>query len=67
MPAAVAPSVGMCFASLGVFLNVKVAPLNANAEIGQVLVKDGDAVVGKVPALAADPVEKQTSVWDRLF
>jgi len=43
------------------------APLNANAEIGQVLVKDGDAVVGKVPALAADPVEKQTSLWDRLF
>jgi D-alanyl-D-alanine carboxypeptidase (penicillin-binding protein 5/6) len=43
------------------------APLKANAEIGQVLVKDGDAVVGKVPALAADPVEKQTSLWERLF
>jgi D-alanyl-D-alanine carboxypeptidase (penicillin-binding protein 5/6) len=43
------------------------APLNANAEIGQVLVKDGDAVVGKVPALAAEAVEKQTSLWDRLF
>jgi D-alanyl-D-alanine carboxypeptidase (penicillin-binding protein 5/6) len=43
------------------------APLNANAEIGQVLVKDGDSVVGKVPALAAEPVEKQTSLWDRLF
>ena len=43
------------------------APLSANAEIGQVLVKDGDAVIGKVPALAADPVEKQTSLWDRLF
>jgi D-alanyl-D-alanine carboxypeptidase (penicillin-binding protein 5/6) len=43
------------------------APLKANAEIGQVLVKDGDVVVGKVPALAAEPVEKQTSLWDRLF
>jgi D-alanyl-D-alanine carboxypeptidase (penicillin-binding protein 5/6) len=43
------------------------APLKANAEIGQVVVRDGDAVVGKVPALAADPVEKQTSLWERLF
>lgn len=43
------------------------APLKANAEVGQVVVKDGDAVVGKVPALAADPVEKQTSLWERLF
>lgn len=43
------------------------APLTANAQVGQVLVKDGDAVIGAVPALAADPVEKQTSLWDRLF
>jgi D-alanyl-D-alanine carboxypeptidase (penicillin-binding protein 5/6) len=43
------------------------APLSANAEVGQVVVKDGDAVIGKVPALAADPVEKQSSIWDRLF
>ncbi|MFI5397098.1 MAG: D-alanyl-D-alanine carboxypeptidase family protein [Candidatus Binatia bacterium] len=43
------------------------APLSANAEVGQVVVKDGDAVVGTVPALAADPVEKQNSIWDRLF
>ncbi len=43
------------------------APLTANAELGQVVVKDGDAVIGKVPALAADPIEKQTSLWDRLF
>lgn len=43
------------------------APLTANAELGQIVVKDGDAVIGKVPALAADPVEKQTSLWDRLF
>jgi len=31
------------------------------------VVKDGDAIVGKVPALAADRIEKQTSLWDRLF
>lgn len=43
------------------------APLNANATIGEVLVKEGDAVVGKVPALAAEPVARQTSLWDRLF
>jgi D-alanyl-D-alanine carboxypeptidase (penicillin-binding protein 5/6) len=43
------------------------APLNANAPIGVVLVKEGDAVVGKVPALAAEPVARQSSVWDRLF
>jgi D-alanyl-D-alanine carboxypeptidase (penicillin-binding protein 5/6) len=43
------------------------APLNANAEVGQVVVKDGDTIVGKVPALAADKIEKQTSLWDRLF
>lgn len=43
------------------------APLKANAEVGEVVVKDGDAVVGKVPALAADPVEKQTSLWEKLF
>ena len=43
------------------------APLNANAEVGQVVVKDGDAVVGKVPALSADAVEKQTSFWENFF
>ncbi|MBP1684945.1 MAG: D-alanyl-D-alanine carboxypeptidase [Deltaproteobacteria bacterium] len=43
------------------------APLPVNAQVGQVVVKDGDTVIGKVPALAADPVEKQTSLWDRLF
>jgi len=43
------------------------APLQVNTQIGQVVVKDGDNVIGKVPALAADPVEKQTSLWDRLF
>ena len=43
------------------------APLSANAPIGEVVVKDGDLIVGRVPALAAEPVEKQTSVWNRLF
>jgi hypothetical protein len=43
------------------------APLLVNAQVGQVLVKEGDTVIGKVPALAADAVEKQTSLWDRLF
>jgi D-alanyl-D-alanine carboxypeptidase (penicillin-binding protein 5/6) len=43
------------------------APLSARAPIGEVVVKDGDVIVGRVPALAADPVEKQTSLWDRLF
>jgi hypothetical protein len=43
------------------------APLNANARVGDVVVKDGDKVIGKVPALAADAVEQQTSIWKRLF
>jgi D-alanyl-D-alanine carboxypeptidase (penicillin-binding protein 5/6) len=43
------------------------APLSANARIGDVIVTEGDTVVGKVPALAADAVEQQTSLWKRLF
>ena len=43
------------------------APLSANARVGDVVVKEGDTVVGKVPALAADAVEQQTSLWDRWF
>jgi D-alanyl-D-alanine carboxypeptidase (penicillin-binding protein 5/6) len=43
------------------------APLSANARVGDVVVKEGDTVVGKVPALAADAVERQTSLWKRLF
>ena len=43
------------------------APLSANAPIGEVVVKDGDVVVGRVPALTAEPVERQASMWDRLF
>jgi D-alanyl-D-alanine carboxypeptidase (penicillin-binding protein 5/6) len=43
------------------------APLSANAPIGEVVVKDGDTVIGRVPALAAEPIEKQTGLWERLF
>ena len=43
------------------------APLSANARVGDVIVREGDTVIGKVPALAADAVEKQTSLWKRLF
>lgn len=43
------------------------APLKVNDPIGEVVVKDGDVVVGRVPALAAEAAEKQTSLWDRLF
>jgi D-alanyl-D-alanine carboxypeptidase (penicillin-binding protein 5/6) len=43
------------------------APLKVNDAIGEVVVKDGDVVVGRVPALAAEAAEKQTSLWDRLF
>jgi len=42
------------------------APLAANSAVGHVIVKDGDVVVGRVPALAADTVEQSTG-WDRLF
>lgn len=43
------------------------APLKVNDSIGEVLVKDGDVVVGRVPALAAESAEKQTSLWERVF
>jgi D-alanyl-D-alanine carboxypeptidase (penicillin-binding protein 5/6) len=43
------------------------APLKVNDPIGEVVVKDGDVIVGRVPALAAEAAEKQTSLWDRLF
>jgi D-alanyl-D-alanine carboxypeptidase (penicillin-binding protein 5/6) len=43
------------------------APLSANARVGDVVVKEGDTVVGKVPALAADAVEQKPSLWKRLF
>jgi D-alanyl-D-alanine carboxypeptidase (penicillin-binding protein 5/6) len=47
--------------------NTVEAPLRPNDRIGDVVVKDGNAVVGQVPALAAEPIEKQTSLWDRVF
>ncbi len=43
------------------------APLQASAPVGEVVVRDGDAVVGRVPAVTADAVEKQVSLWERLF
>jgi len=43
------------------------APLKVNDAIGEVVVKDGDVVIGRVPALAAEAAERQTSLWDRLF
>jgi penicillin-binding protein len=43
------------------------APLGANVPVGEVVVKEGDVVIGRVPALTAEPVEQQTSLWDRLF
>jgi D-alanyl-D-alanine carboxypeptidase (penicillin-binding protein 5/6) len=43
------------------------APLSANARVGDVVVKEGDTVVGRVPALAADAVEQKPSLWKRLF
>ena len=43
------------------------APLKVNDPVGEVVVKDGDVVVGRVPALAAEGAQSQTSLWDRLF
>ena len=43
------------------------APLKVNDPIGEVVVKEGDVVVGRVPALAAESAEKQTSLWERIF
>jgi len=43
------------------------APLKINDPIGEVVVKEGDVVVGRVPALAAESAEKQTSLWERIF
>jgi D-alanyl-D-alanine carboxypeptidase (penicillin-binding protein 5/6) len=43
------------------------APIKVNDTIGEVVVKDGSVVIGRVPALAAEAAEKQTSLWDRLF
>lgn len=42
------------------------APLSAKQVVGEVVVRDGESVVGTVPALAADAVER-ASLWDRVF
>lgn len=42
------------------------APLNANTQIGDIVVKEGDVVLGRVPALAADSV-RQASLWEQIF
>jgi D-alanyl-D-alanine carboxypeptidase (penicillin-binding protein 5/6) len=43
------------------------APLGAQAKVGEVIVKEDGKEIGRVPAVTADPVEKATSLWDRLF
>ncbi len=43
------------------------APLDARARVGDVVVKEGEAVIGTVPALAADAVAREPSFWERLF
>jgi len=43
------------------------APLAAASQIGEVVVKEGDRELGKVPALSADAVERRKSLWERLF
>jgi len=42
------------------------APIRANTRIGDVVVKDGDVVLGRVPALVADSV-RQASLWEQIF
>lgn len=42
------------------------APLAANTRVGDVLVKDGDNILGRVPALTADAV-RPASLWERVF
>lgn len=43
------------------------APLDASAPVGYVVVKEDGREIGKVPALAADAVQKQAHFWDRFF
>jgi D-alanyl-D-alanine carboxypeptidase (penicillin-binding protein 5/6) len=43
------------------------APLGAQARVGEVIVKEDGKEIGRVPAVTADPVEKTSSLWDRLF
>ncbi len=43
------------------------APLAASAPIGVIIVREDNRQIGEVPALAAEAVERQKSLWDRLF
>ena len=43
------------------------APLPANTPIGEVVVRDGENVVGRAPAITAQAVEKEKSLLDWLF
>ncbi len=42
------------------------APLRARQQVGELVVRDGTNVVGTVPALAVDTIEKAT-MWESLF
>jgi len=41
-------------------------PLQTNVPIGQVIVRDGEAEIGRVPAMAAEPVV-EGAFWERFF
>jgi len=43
------------------------APLDASSTVGYVTVREEGREIGKVPALAADAVQKQAHFWDRFF
>lgn len=43
------------------------APIAANAVVGEVIVKEDGHPIGKVPAVAAEAVEKETSLLERIF
>lgn len=43
------------------------APLDASSPVGTVVVKEDGREIGRVPALAADAVQKQQRFWERFF
>jgi serine-type D-Ala-D-Ala carboxypeptidase (penicillin-binding protein 5/6) len=43
------------------------APLDAAAPVGTVVVREDGREIGRVPALAADAVQKQQRFWERFF
>lgn len=43
------------------------APLKASTTVGEVVVKADGQEVGKVPAVAGNAVQRQTSLWERWF